>query len=177
MEAERFLVRDLRSGVDPGALAERPSRVVRDSAGWFSLAAARKRIARKEGRCVECLAPLSSPRALYCSNACQWKFHGRYFWDAARVVVFRRDRYTCRACGRRGRRRDLEVDHIVEIARGGASLQYDNLQTLCRACHRAKTRQFLRGRATRARPSPSAETGPGVIGEDDPDGSADWFPS
>jgi 5-methylcytosine-specific restriction endonuclease McrA len=54
-----------------------------------------------------------------------------------------RDRYTCRLCGTRRRARELDVDHIVEIARGGAALEYSNLQTVCRRCHRAKTRAFL----------------------------------
>jgi 5-methylcytosine-specific restriction enzyme A len=53
-----------------------------------------------------------------------------------------RDRYTCRLCGTRRRARELDVDHIVEIARGGAALEYSNLQTVCRTCHREKTRRF-----------------------------------
>jgi 5-methylcytosine-specific restriction protein A len=140
----------------PTAGRAAPLRVVQDSAGWFGVGEARKRLAKQERRCVECFAPVDRPRALYCSAACQWKFHGRYFWDAARVVVMRRDGYRCRACGRRGRKRELEVDHIVEIAAGGASLEYSNLQTLCRPCHRAKTVEFLRarGRERRAPPDP-----------------------
>lgn len=95
---------------------------------------------------------------------CQWKYHGRYFWDAARIYVLRRDRYTCQACGHRDRRRGLDVDHIREIARGGAPLAYDNLQTLCRACHRVKTVAFLRERRkATAPPGPSTD--------------ADWFPA
>jgi 5-methylcytosine-specific restriction endonuclease McrA len=54
-----------------------------------------------------------------------------------------RDRYRCQICGQRKRARELDVDHIVEIARGGPSLEYSNLQTVCRKCHRAKTREFL----------------------------------
>jgi len=54
-----------------------------------------------------------------------------------------RDRYTCRLCGTRRRARDLDVDHILEIARGGAALEYSNLQTVCRPCHQKKTRAFL----------------------------------
>ncbi len=102
---------------------------------------------------------------MYCSSACAWRFHGRYFWDAARVVVFRRDRYTCRICGRRRPRRELEVDHIREIAAGGPSLDYRNLQTLCKPCHRAKTRQFLVGRSRRNQGAPGASDEP------------EWFPS
>lgn len=45
------------------------------------------------------------------------------------------------------------MDHIVEIARGGAALEYSNLQTVCRTCHRAKTRAFLR---SYDRPEPPA---------------------
>jgi 5-methylcytosine-specific restriction enzyme A len=57
-----------------------------------------------------------------------------------------RDRYVCQICRTRRRARELDVDHIVEIARGGAALEYSNLQTVCRTCHRAKTREFLRAR-------------------------------
>ena len=59
-----------------------------------------------------------------------------------------RDRYTCQICGRRKRARELDVDHIVEIARGGAALEYSNLQTVCRACHHLKTLEFLRAQHT-----------------------------
>jgi 5-methylcytosine-specific restriction endonuclease McrA len=77
-------------------------------------------------------------------------FHGHYFWDSARSYVMLRDRYTCRLCGQRRRARELDVDHIVEIARGGAALEYSNLQTVCRSCHREKTRAFLRQSRTAA---------------------------
>jgi len=94
---------------------------------------------------------------------CRYRHHGRYFWDAARIVVLRRDRYTCQRCGVRGRRFGLEVDHVVEIARGGAPLDYANLQTLCRPCHRAKTVRFLTGRSR------------AMVPEHLPD--AEWFPA
>jgi len=71
-----------------------------------------------------------------------------------------RDRYRCQICGTRRRARELDVDHIVEIARGGAALEYSNLQTVCRQCHRAKTRAFL---AETRRPTPAALPGPSAI--------------
>ncbi len=78
-------------------------------------------------------------------------FHGHYFWDSARSYVLLRDRYTCRLCAVRHRARELDVDHIIEIARGGAALEYSNLQTVCRDCHGRKTRAFLRqARAVRS---------------------------
>ncbi len=109
---------------------------------------------------MECSRPLSNARSPYCSRNCQWKFHGHYFWDAARIYVKRRDRYICAHCRRRFRSKELEVDHIVEIARGGPALEYANLQTLCRECHRAKTREYLgaiaRSRAEDPVPPPPA---------------------
>jgi 5-methylcytosine-specific restriction endonuclease McrA len=119
-------------------------RILALSAAWFSDGADRRASARRARQCVECATPLASARSPYCSRTCQWKFHGHYFWDSARIYVKRRDHYTCRACHRRFRSHELEVDHIVEIARGGAALEYSNLQTLCQACHREKTRGFLR---------------------------------
>ena len=121
-------------------------RILALSAAWFSDGARRRAVARRDARCVECGKPLPSHRTPYCSRRCQWQFHGHYFWDSARSYVMLRDRYRCRLCGVRHRARELDVDHIVEIARGGAALEYSNLQTVCRACHREKTTAFRRSR-------------------------------
>ena len=126
---------------------ESSGRVLSLSAAWFSDGARRRKEARLAQRCVECARSLTSRRTPYCSRRCQWKFHGHYFWDSARSFVLLRDRYTCQACGVRRRARELEVDHVVEIARGGAALDYSNLRTLCRPCHRAKSRAFAAERA------------------------------
>jgi 5-methylcytosine-specific restriction endonuclease McrA len=123
---------------------DRSGRVLALSAAWFSDGARRRAEARRAHRCVECGRTLDSGRTPYCSRRCRWKFHGHYFWDSARSYVLLRDRYTCQACGARHRARELEVDHIVEIARGGAALEYGNLRAVCRPCHRAKTVGFLR---------------------------------
>ncbi|HYK93249.1 MAG TPA: HNH endonuclease [Thermoplasmata archaeon] len=145
-----------------------PRRIIRDSLRWAGSGAEERRQARLARQCVECHRELSSRRTPYCSAQCRWKFHGRFFWDAARVVVLRRDRYTCQACGRRARRRELEVDHVVEVARGGPALEYSNLQTLCRACHRVKTSRFLHERARANRSGGEWGTIP-----DEPE----WFPA
>jgi 5-methylcytosine-specific restriction enzyme A len=121
-------------------------RILALSAAWFGDGARRRREARRLGRCVECDQSLSGHRTPYCSRRCRWRFHGHYFWDSARSYVMLRDRYVCQICRTRRRARELDVDHIVEIARGGAALEYSNLQTVCRTCHRAKTREFLRAR-------------------------------
>ncbi len=121
-------------------------RILALSAAWFGDGARRRADARRDARCVECQGPLATRRTPYCSRKCRWRFHGHYFWDSARSYVMLRDRYTCRVCGQRRRARELDVDHIVEIARGGAALEYSNLQTVCRTCHAQKTREFLRQR-------------------------------
>jgi 5-methylcytosine-specific restriction endonuclease McrA len=121
-------------------------RIIALSAAWFSDGARRRAEARRAARCVECGRELASHRTPYCSRKCQWKFHGHYFWDSARSYVMLRDRYTCRLCGIRRRARELDVDHILEIARGGAALEYSNLQTVCRPCHRTKTAAFQESR-------------------------------
>jgi 5-methylcytosine-specific restriction protein A len=128
-------------------------RILALSSAWFSDGARRRVEARRNARCVECDRPLPSHRTPYCSRRCQWRFHGHYFWDSARSYTMLRDRYRCRICGARKRARELDVDHIVEIARGGAALEYSNLQTVCRDCHRVKTREFLRS----PRSDPSGE--------------------
>ena len=56
-----------------------------------------------------------------------------------RFLVFKRDRYRCRICGRSGV--ELEVDHILAVAQGGTD-RLDNLQTLRFDCNRGK-RQSL----------------------------------
>ncbi len=49
-----------------------------------------------------------------------------------RFYIYKRDGNRCRYCHRYGN--DLEVDHIIPIAKGGKSTP-DNLQTLCRRCN------------------------------------------
>jgi 5-methylcytosine-specific restriction endonuclease McrA len=162
-------------GDGSGAPSGRPARILRDSQGWFTEGTRLKAEARRARRCVECRRALDSGRSAYCGRRCQWAFRGRYFWDAARTYVIHRDRFTCQSCHRRLRVAHLEVDHVVEIAQGGPSLDYLNLQTLCRGCHRAKTVAFLRNRglAGRVRPAPPR------WGDDSrgPEWGAAWFPS
>ena len=68
-------------------------------------------------------------------------------WATARRAVFDRDGYRCVLCGRAGR---LECDHVTPLDRGGDPWDQANLQTLCRACHIAKTREENRRPLTEA---------------------------
>ncbi|MFZ1022589.1 MAG: HNH endonuclease signature motif containing protein [Thermoplasmata archaeon] len=146
---------------------------LRRSTAWFLEARSQKEAARKSRQCVECRTELPSRRTPYCSRRCRWRFQGHYFWDAARTYVLHRDRFRCRQCGSRFRVRELEVDHILEIGRGGAPLDYENLQTLCRSCHREKTRRFLR---TRVRPGAPNGSESRSFDPSEP-AEAAWFPA
>ena len=59
-------------------------------------------------------------------------------WAAVRLAVFERDGWRCCECGTAGR---LECDHISPLQREPGQDPFDpnGLQTLCRACHIAKT--------------------------------------
>jgi len=60
-------------------------------------------------------------------------------WDRRRRLVYERDDYTCRNCGRSGGPVgdvELHCHHIVPKGRGGAH-HTENLVTLCEDCHRA----------------------------------------
>ena len=50
-----------------------------------------------------------------------------------RFAIFERDHHRCRRCGSTY---NLEIDHIIPIAKGGKST-YNNLQTLCHRCNKA----------------------------------------
>lgn len=66
---------------------------------------------------------------------------------AVRRMVYARDGYACRYCGRkRGHAVRLELDHFYPRARGGTD-DPANLVTACRACNRAKGVRILRDEA------------------------------
>lgn len=68
-------------------------------------------------------------------------------WKARRLRILRRDAFVCRACSRVTYGQAAHVDHITPLEEGGTDCD-ENLQTLCSACHGAKTRaeQRRRGR-------------------------------
>ena len=58
-------------------------------------------------------------------------------WKQLRTKAKRQLDYRCQHCGAE---EHLELDHIVNHARGGEDT-LDNLQWLCRRCHGRKTQQ------------------------------------
>ena len=58
-----------------------------------------------------------------------------------RQYILNRDNYTCKRCGVSKYSEPhllLEVDHIIPVSKGGASVE-NNLQTLCWQCNRSKS--------------------------------------
>lgn len=54
-----------------------------------------------------------------------------------RVVVFRRDGFTCQYCGRGLSKRECELEHVIPQDRGGPTT-YKNCVTACRSCNHRK---------------------------------------
>ena len=62
-------------------------------------------------------------------------------WVKLREKVLIRDEYLCQVCKANGiYTQAKEVDHIVPKALGGSD-SFDNLQAICKHCHREKTLQ------------------------------------
>ena len=55
-----------------------------------------------------------------------------------RKYVFTRNKYQCQSCGQTHQETELNIDHIIPLAKGGSN-DISNLQTLCRKCNQRKT--------------------------------------
>lgn len=70
-------------------------------------------------------------------------FYSTPEWRSLRMDVLERDRGKCQLCGvTRSDGAQLHVDHIVPISKGGAKLDIENLQTLCRDCNLGKGNRY-----------------------------------
>lgn len=67
-------------------------------------------------------------------------FFRNHNWFFVRQDVLKRDDFRCRFCRKRFRSSFLEVDHIIPVRKGIDPFEKMNLRTLCRSCHKAKTR-------------------------------------
>lgn len=69
---------------------------------------------------------------------------------AWRRAVLDRDHWRCRIRGPKCLGKATQADHIINVARGGAELDLNNGQAVCKPCHDAKTLLEARaGRQTR----------------------------
>lgn len=84
----------------------------------------------------EIICDLNDKRGSYYNNEYIWNAICRVergkVTNKMRFAIYDRDHWRCRKCGRKTN--DLEVDHIIPIAKGGKST-FDNLQTLCHRCN------------------------------------------
>lgn len=71
-------------------------------------------------------------------------------WRRVRGVVLQRDKHLCAPCSNVGRVTEAtEVDHRMPIVEGGTN-ELENLQAVCRECHKQKTQiESKRARAQR----------------------------
>lgn len=94
---------------------------------------------------------VTTDRSGYCDEhqTCGWQRHQKgktssqrgygSAWRKLREVVLKRDGYLCQSCLKQGRYVTANtVDHIIAKAHGGSD-ELSNLQSLCDACHKAKT--------------------------------------
>jgi hypothetical protein len=64
-------------------------------------------------------------------------------WAASREFVLARARWTCQACGLRGR---LDVHHVIKRSQGGSDFDLNRLVALCRSCHEQTDAPYDRGK-------------------------------
>lgn len=65
-------------------------------------------------------------------------------WMKIRARILKRDGYLCQECKRNGRLTEAtQVDHVTPLHLGGRDND-ENLESLCKCCHDAKTAQEVR---------------------------------
>lgn len=110
--------------------------------------------------CAACCGPLPKRRRAYCSDECASALQGRIYFNSnwiRRAVVNRRGA-ACAICGEKlsspvkpsGPDYPLydliDIDHIVPLVEGGTD-HADNLQVLCKPCHKTKSAADARRRS------------------------------
>jgi len=90
--------------------------------------------------CRNCEKRVAANRKHYCSEECMEEFNRNNSWFWVRKDVLRRDKWTCAICNKRFKKKELDVDHIIPVQMGGQLFDKRNLRTLCKECHKAKTK-------------------------------------
>lgn len=60
---------------------------------------------------------------------------------SVRKYVYQRNNYQCQSCGKTNQETQLNIDHIIPLAKGGSN-DISNLQTLCKQCNQSKKHYF-----------------------------------
>jgi 5-methylcytosine-specific restriction protein A len=90
--------------------------------------------------CRNCDKLVAAGRRHYCSKKCMNMFRRNNTWRFVRKAVLRRDKFTCQICDTQHVKSGLDVDHTIPVRFGVNPFDKDNLRTLCKACHKAKTK-------------------------------------
>jgi 5-methylcytosine-specific restriction protein A len=90
--------------------------------------------------CRNCDKLVAAGRKHYCSKECMDEFNRNNSWYFVRKDVLRRDNYRCSICKKRFRKAELDVDHIIPVRIKGQFFDKANLRTLCKECHKSKSK-------------------------------------
>lgn len=77
-------------------------------------------------------------RHTFCGPRCLRDFFMQTDWGRVREVVYVRDGGVCMKCGRKVRKGDFHVDHLVPVSQGGDEWALDNLELSCPECNLQK---------------------------------------
>jgi 5-methylcytosine-specific restriction protein A len=90
--------------------------------------------------CRNCESSVAQGRRHYCSNQCMLTFNRNHDWYWIRKDILKRDNYRCSICKKRHRKAQLDIDHIIPARLNIDPFNKSNLRTLCKECHKAKTK-------------------------------------
>ncbi|WP_330203089.1 HNH endonuclease [Cyanobacterium sp. Dongsha4] len=60
---------------------------------------------------------------------------------SVKKYIYERDKFQCQSCGKKENETQLNIDHIIPLAKGGSN-DLSNLQTLCYQCNQRKKANF-----------------------------------
>jgi len=73
------------------------------------------------------------------------KFKANYKkMNISRMKIFKRDKFQCAYCGDHFTKKELTIDHIIPLSRGGAKKTWENLITSCGGCNYKKADKLPR---------------------------------
>jgi 5-methylcytosine-specific restriction endonuclease McrA len=114
------------------------------------------------GHCRFCNLPILSPMGAILTRKtwhphCVTAYKEQAHPQELRKAIFARDKGICADCGYADP--NWEADHIKPLKLGGA-FTHDNVQTLCRGCHKAKSKTdvYEIRQAGKAEASPNLDT-------------------
>ena len=99
-------------------------------------------LVNEEGLCDWCAAPLTGRRTRWCSRRCNRDYVANHRWTQAKQAAkAEAAHYQCARC--RSFVQYVEVNHIIPCkgkhGTFGCHHHLDNLEVLCKPCHRAVT--------------------------------------